>query len=157
MPEQRRENHMPKLGIKRLSPGSLFPLRGSGQAIGLDLHSVQLDKNGQSYKTLLQPHKVNLISTGIALEIPEGYYGRIAPRSGLSIKGVDVLAGVIDRDYTGEIKVVLINHTEDVVIINHQDRIAQLIMEKADILEIKPIDELSQTNRGSKGFGSTGE
>lgn len=128
------------------------PTRGTPQAAGLDLcaaESVELLRD--------QP---TLISTNLVLEIPEGYYGRIAPRSGLSTKGVFVNAGVIDADYRGEVKVVLQRTTQKEISIAVGDRIAQLILERiaddVELVQISP-DALTASDRGAGGFGSTGK
>lgn len=98
------------------------------------------------------------ISTGIFMEIPEGYYGRIAPRSGLAHKyGVDVLAGVVDSSYRGEIRVILYNtDAEEAFQVRTGDKIAQIIIEKHYNFDFVEVEELSDTPRGSGGFGSTG-
>ena len=98
-----------------------------------------------------------LVGTGIALSIPDGLYGRVAPRSGLAVKHcINVGAGVIDPDYTGEVKVVLFNHGTEDFEIKKGDRIAQLILEKCETPMIKEIGLLEETLRGDGGFGSTG-
>lgn len=98
------------------------------------------------------------VSTGLCLEIPEGHYGRVAPRSGLAHKhGIDVLAGVVDSSYRGEIKVVLHNtDKEESFRVSRGDRIAQLIIERHYNLEFVEVDDLTTTDRGSGGFGSSG-
>jgi dUTP pyrophosphatase len=91
------------------------------------------------------------------MQLPVNYWGELKPRSGLAARhGLDVLAGVIDSDYTGEIKVSLINHGEDQVEIKKGDRIAQIIIQKykSDWMEVSEFDD---TDRGSGGFGSTGK
>lgn len=119
----------------------------------------------------IKPMTRALVSTGLAIEIPEGYYGRIAPRSGLAVKnGIDVLAGVVDSSYRGEVKVVLINLTFDLngfsplnqivgsvndFVIKPGDRIAQIIFEKYHTVEWQETDKLSDSDRVG-GFGSTG-
>ena len=92
------------------------------------------------------------------MAIPEGNYGRIAPRSGLAVNNfICVGAGVIDSDYRGEVKVLLINHDEKIDFkIHYGDRIAQLIIEKYTVTDIEESDELNDTNRGENGFGSSG-
>lgn len=100
------------------------------------------------------------VSTGIAIQIPMDCYARVAPRSGLAAKyGIDVLAGVVDASYRGEIQVVLINHGDAEFVVKAGDRIAQLIFERIytphQLLEVTP-QELSQTGRGAGGFGSSG-
>ena len=97
------------------------------------------------------------MKTGIAIEIPEGLYAKIAPRTGLSVKkSIDVGAGVVDRDYRGEIAVVLINHSNKDFEVNGGDRIAQMILEQIKTPEVEEQANLDQTKRGEKGFGSTG-
>lgn len=140
----------PALEIKRLTPTAILPTRGSEKAIGLDLY---LD----AASIVLHPGKRVLASTGIAVGIPPEHYGRIAPRSGLSFKdGIDVMAGVIDEDYTGELKVLLINTDYKTHVYKRGDRIAQFILERASIPDVIEVDELGVTNRGAGGFGSTG-
>ena len=97
------------------------------------------------------------MKTGISVAIPEGCYGRIAPRSGLAVKRfIDVGAGVIDADYRGEIGVVLFNHSDEDFVVKPGDRIAQLILEKIETPTVKEAEELPDTKRGTDGFGSTG-
>lgn len=99
-----------------------------------------------------------IVGTGIFMEIPDGYYGRIAPRSGLAHKyGIDVLAGVVDSSYRGEIRVILYNTDKDESFqVRSGDKIAQMIIEKHYNFQFVEVDELSDTTRGSGGFGSTG-
>lgn len=99
-----------------------------------------------------------VVSTGISMEIPPGYYGRIAPRSGLALKyGIDVLAGVVDSSYRGEIRVILFNtDKEETFVIRQGDKIAQMIIERHYNFDFVETEELSSTERGSGGFGSTG-
>jgi len=136
----------------KLNSNARCPKRSNSTDAGADLCSIE--------KHMIQPQERKLVSTGIAVEIPEGYYGRIAPRSGLAVKnGIDVLAGVIDSGYRGEIKVVIYNSDKShTFFIEDGDRVAQLIIEKHynfDFVEV--VEELSGTNRGSGGFGSTGK
>ena len=106
----------------------------------------------------LGPGERRLVPTGIAVEIPPGFYGRVAPRSGLAVRhGIDVMAGVIDADYRGEILVLLINLGSEPVRFSPGDRIAQLIIEHAAPAEYSWADELGQTERDAGGFGSTGD
>ena len=135
--------------VKRLNEHATLPARGSPLAAGYDLSSsedVSIPKGTR-----------RLVGTGIAFTVPHETYGRIAPRSGLAVKkGIQVGAGVIDRDYTGEVKVVLFNHGDEDFVIKKGDRIAQLIIEKIEMPEVKLVDELLVTERGEGGFGSTG-
>jgi dUTP pyrophosphatase len=136
--------------VKKLHEAAKLPMRGSAHAIGADLCCVEA--------FTLQPLERKLISTGLAIEIHEGYYGRIAPRSGLAVKhGIDTLAGVIDSDYRGEIRVLLINFSEEIVRFTAGERIAQLIIEKAETVNYEWAEELSNTARGAGGFGSSGQ
>jgi dUTP pyrophosphatase len=98
-----------------------------------------------------------IVETGIAIEMPEGVYGRVAPRSGLAVRsGISVGAGVIDRDYRGELKVVLFNQGSESFDVKKGDRIAQLVLERHEMLEIEEVGLLEETHRGEGGFGSTG-
>lgn len=129
------------------------PSYGSSGAIGLDLRAWL----PAAPWVMLPNHQIHIIRTNLSVEIPEGFYGRIAPRSGLAAKfGLDVLAGVVDPDYRGEIKVILTLHGENSVRIEHGDRIAQLILERADRLDLRYVGALGETERGSAGLGSTG-
>ena len=137
------------LSFKSLHPDSLLPTRGSLSAAGLDLYSIE--------DVQLAPNERRLVRTGLAVAIPDGHYGRIAPRSGLATKnGIDVLAGVIDSDYRGEIKCLLHNAGEEVVELPAQTKVCQLIIEKIITPTAQWTDDLPDTNRGAGGFGSTG-
>ena len=137
------------LFVKKLNDDAKIPTRGSPLAAGYDMCS--------SMNTWIAPGMRAVIPTGIAFTVPEGTYGRVAPRSGLAVKkGINVGAGVIDRDYTGEVKVVLFNHGDETFEIKKGDRIAQLILEKCETPPIEEVQEIEDTQRGTKGFGSTG-
>uniref|UniRef100_A0A6C0BNU2 dUTP diphosphatase n=1 Tax=viral metagenome TaxID=1070528 RepID=A0A6C0BNU2_9ZZZZ len=138
-----------KLLVNKLDPNAILPERKSDGAAGYDI--CCLDK-----RVVIPPNSRKLISTGLSFTVPEGTYGQLAPRSGMSTMGVNVGAGVIDRDYTGEVKVLLFNHTPEKVYINEKDRIAQLIIKKIELPDVEEVDSLESTNRGNKGFGSTG-
>lgn len=108
----------------------------------------------------LQPLERNLIPTGIFLEIPQGYEAQIRPRSGLAIKqGITCLntPGTIDADYRGEIKVILINLSNEPQTINNGDRIAQMVFMKIEQVELTPVEIINETERGAGGFGHTGK
>jgi len=137
------------LSFKQLDPKALLPTRGSPSAAGLDLYSIEA--------VTLKPRQRCLVRTGIAVAIPEGCYGRLAPRSGLATKqGIDVLAGVIDADYRGEIGCLLYNLGDEAVDLPAQTKICQLIIERIVTPDAAWVDNLSDTSRGSGGFGSTG-
>lgn len=140
---------MEHLSFKKLDPTAVLPTRGSSFAAGLDLYSIEA--------VTLKPRERRLVPTGLAVAIPEGCYGRLAPRSGLATKnGVDVLAGVIDADYRGEIGCLLYNAGEEMVSLPAGTKICQLIIEKIITPDAVWVDSLSDTGRGSGGFGSTG-
>jgi len=135
--------------IKQLVPEAIIPARGSDGAAGYDISSV--------VDTVVPALGRTAVATGLAIRVPEGTYGRVAPRSGLAYKhGIDVLAGVIDEDYRGEVKVILYNTSERDYIIKKGDRIAQLILEKIVTPDVALVLELEDTERGVGGFGSTG-
>ena len=137
------------LSFKRLDPRATLPTRGSSHAAGLDIYSIE--------DVAIEPKHRALVQTGLAVAIPEGYYGRVAPRSGLATKqGLDVLAGVIDADYRGEIRCLLYNTGEETINLPAQSKICQLIIEKIVTPGAVWADEINDTDRGSGGFGSTG-
>lgn len=135
--------------VKKLRDEAILPSRGSIESAGADVSSIEA--------ITIPPREYRLVGTGIAVQAPEGCYIRVAPRSGLAAKkGIDVFAGVVDRDYTGEIKVILMNNTDCLFTVEKGDRIAQLICERAVISDIVEVDSLENTERSSAGFGSTG-
>jgi len=130
------------------------PIYGSKGAAGADLHAYCPDTEVTIYQGMTATFR-----TGISLEIPEGYEGQIRPRSGLAFKHKVTLInapGTIDSDYSGEIKVCLINHGPEKVIIRHHDRIAQIIFARCERVYFEDAQKLSETERGENGFGSTG-
>lgn len=136
--------------IKKLSDKAKIPSQGSKYAAGYDLYAAE--------EVLVNTLGRKLVKTNISISIPEGYYGRIAPRSGLAYKnGIDVLAGVIDSDYRGDIGVILFNtdHNLD-FLVNVGDRIAQIIIEKCHSVNWEPVETLDSTVRSEGGFGSSG-
>ena len=136
------------LKIKKLSKNATIPKRATSESVGYDLYSA-------NSKTVPPKDKI-LIHTDIALKIPPGHYGRIAPRSSLALKNfIDIGAGVIDPDYRGNVGVVIFNHSNVPFEIKIGDRIAQLILEKCSIPDIKCVENLNSTERNG-GFGSTG-
>jgi dUTP pyrophosphatase len=110
-----------------------------------------------SEENLVYGYSRKLISTGVRMAIPEGYCGIIKSRSGLAVKNsIEVGAGVIDAGYRGEIKVLLCNYGEDVLYINPGDRIAQLMLVPVPAVVFEVVEDLDETTRNDKGFGSTG-
>ena len=137
------------LYVKKLRNNATIPKRGSEEAAGYDIASAE--------DTVVPAKGKNVVKTGISMAIPDGCYGRIAPRSGLTVKRfIDVGAGVIDADYRGEVGVVLFNHSDEDFAVKPGDRIAQLILEKIETPSVKEAEELPDTQRGTEGFGSTG-
>jgi dUTP pyrophosphatase len=137
------------LGVKKLGYDSILPTRGSDGAVGYDLYS--------NCDGIIAKSKRGLISTGIAVSLPTGVYGRVAPRSGLAVKhGIQIGAGVIDPDYTGEISVVIFNMGDADFEVKKGDRVAQLVLERCETPPIEEIGLLQETLRGEGGFGSTG-
>ena len=146
---KKSQNRMSYIPVKKLHPDAKIPTRGSEFAAGVDLYSIETVE--------IPPQGKAMIATGIAVSVPANTYLRIAPRSGLAAKhGIDVLAGVVDSDYRGEIKVILINHGVDNFVVNKHDRIAQAIVEVIQLAEFTEVEVLSGTVRGAGGFGSTG-
>jgi len=136
------------LRFKQLDPRAVLPKRGSALAAGLDLCSIEEIKIG--------PKERAMARTGLAVAIPPGFYGRVAPRSGLAVKnGLDVLAGVIDSDYRGEICCLLYNTGDEVISLPAGSKICQLIVEQIITPEAVWSNDLDETARGAGGFGST--
>ena len=143
------EETQPELKVKLLDEKAVEPSRGSDEAAGYDMATCR--------DFVLQPGESRLVSTGIALQVPKGTYGRIASRSSLACRGIDIGGGVVDGDYRGKIKVILYNRGEEQVKFAAGDRVAQIILEKYEGVPVKKVDELSESERGSKGFGSSGK
>ncbi|XP_066142379.1 uncharacterized protein dUTPase [Euwallacea fornicatus] len=137
------------LKYTKVIPEAFPPTKGSVKAAGYDLKSA--------VDGVVPARGKLLVDTGLKIELPEGCYGRIAPRSGLAVKNfIDVGAGVVDEDYRGVLKVVLFNHSDANFEVKKGDRIAQLICEKIYYPQLKEVEELTETQRGEEGFGSTG-
>ena len=142
----------PVLKYKLLTSKAYPPTRETAGSIGYDLRSPRFaripPKGGTYYLPL-----------GIAFQIPEGHYGRLAPKSGLAIyRSISVLAGVIDQDYRGEVFVLLINHDDKLShLIQPKDKIVQLILEKATIARLQEVDTLDETERSPGGARSLKE
>lgn len=143
-----------KVNIKKLFDNAIVPTRGSREAAGYDLYAYLEEP------TLLIPaHCTRMIRTGISLEIPDGYFGGLYPRSGIATKkGLRPAncVGIIDSDYRGEIKVALHNDCDDARVIQNGERIAQLIIQPYLAVEFIEAEVLSNTERGAGGFGHTG-
>ena len=143
-----------ELAIKIVRPGAQVPRYQTDGASGMDLHAWLQDQ-GMVYR--LVPGQRKSFSTGIAIQVPNGYEAQIRPRSGLATKhGIIAVLGTIDADYIGEIGVTLINASQTAFYIEHGDRIAQLVI--APVVRVLPriVEELAPTARGDAGYGSTG-
>lgn len=137
------------LKFKQLDPRAILPTRGSSASAGLDLYSIE--------DITIEPHQRILARTGLAVAVPVGFYGRLAPRSGLAVKnGLDVLAGVIDSDYRGEVCCALLNTGDAPLALPQGSRLCQLIVEQIITPSPAWAQDLDETVRGAGGFGSTG-
>ena len=140
---------MNTLNFKRLDARATLPTRGSAYSAGLDLYSIE--------DITIEPRQRVLARTGLAVAVPVGFYGRVAPRSGLAVKnGLDVLAGVIDSDYRGELCCALLNTGNELLSLPQGSRLCQLIIEQIVTPTPAWAEELEETARGVAGFGSTG-
>lgn len=137
---------------KRLHPAASLPRRSKPGDAGFDLYWLA----DRAHDLWLQPDDVHDFGTGIAVAIPGGFYGRVSPRSGMAAKGIDVLGGVIDAGYRGEVRVLLVNHGVAPYPVAPGDRIAQLVVERIYGGAVEEVDELPGSERGDGGFGSTG-
>ena len=143
----------PRVLIRKLRPDALVPRYMTAHAAGLDL-AAALDE-----PVVLAPGERTAIPTGLALKLPEGYEAQVRPRSGLAREhGVTLVnsPGTIDADYTGPLIVLVINHGDRAVRIEHGQRIAQMVIAPVVQAELCEVDELPATGRGAGGFGSTG-
>ena len=134
--------------VKKLSANARVPTKGSARVAGHDLYTnkgTDVPAKGQA-----------IVERGIAIGLPHNTYGRIAPRSSLAFKHrLMTNAGVIDSDYRGEVKVVLVNLGDQPYRVEKGDRVAQLIIEKIDKREVQEVNQLDDTKRGDQGFGSS--
>ena len=140
------------LKVFKLTSRATIPRRATPEAAGVDLCSA--------YNYFIPAHSRVLVHTDLQILLPEGCYGRIAPRSGLALKKfIDIGAGVIDRDYTGNIGIVVFNFGNEHFEIQRGDRVAQLVCERIDIPTVKEVSLppfIGIATRGASGFGSTG-
>ena len=143
-----------KLHVKKLTEDAILPTKKHNNDAGFDLYAnesmtlrpIEIDMWGQTVK----------VKTGISIEIPDGWFGLIRDRSSLGSQGILVLGGVIDSGYRGEIIVCLHNLNNKFYEIKKGDKIAQLLLIPVPQVDIVPVDSLSETSRGDKGFGSSG-
>ncbi len=141
------------INIKKLAPDAIIPTYGTKLSAGADLYALT------SENIEIDPDSTVFVRTGIAVEIPEGYVGLVFARSGLACKRDLAPAnkvGVIDSDYRGEIMVAMHNHGKERRYIEPRERIAQLVITPCVFASFNEVEELNETSRGNKGFGSTG-
>lgn len=135
--------------VKKLKPNAIIPNYAHKGDAGLDLYSTE------SY--IIKSNKRQLVSTGISMELPKGYFASIRDKSGLALKkGITILGGVIDYTYRGEYGIIVLNTGEEDFVIKKGDKIAQVIIQPVATAEIKEVAKLSETERGSGAWGSTG-
>lgn len=157
--QQLEELSKPMVPVLKLNERATLPTFGSEYAAGLDLYACIVDANGES-SVWIPAGETAVIPTGIAIEIPEGYFGGVYARSGIATRqGLrpSNCVGVIDADYRGEILITLHNDSAESQNVYHGERIAQLILQPFLKLFPTEVSELSDTERGDGGFGSTGE
>ena len=138
-----------KLKVKRIHEDAKLPLYQHKGDAGLDIFS--------SIDCVLEKGEVKPVSSGIKVAIPEGCVGLIWDKSGISLKGVHRLAGVVDSGYRGEVKVVMVNLGDEPFVIEKGMKIAQLLIQPINEVEVVEVEELEETSRGEEGFGSTGK
>lgn len=138
------------ISVQLLDKNAKIPTKANINDAGFDLYSI--------IDTVIPPKQRKTVRTGIAIQMPEHFAGLIWPRSGLSVKqGIDVLAGVVDSGYRGEIMVCLYNTSDEVVGINIGDRIAQIIFQEVPRVSMEVHETLGSSQRGDNGFGSSGK
>lgn len=144
-----------KVQFVKVREGAKVPERGSKFAAGYDLSACIPDME----RTIIHPGETVKIPTGLAFAYPEGYFGAVCARSGLATKCGLAPAnkiGILDEDYRGEVFIALHNHSSEVQVVNHGDRIAQLILLPYLNVDFVESDKLDETERGEGGFGSSG-
>ena len=145
--------------IKKLNPNAVIPTKGSDKAAGYDLYVCD-DRLANGVAMAISPGQNVLLKTGLAMAIPDGYYGAIYARSGLASKQnlrPANCVGVVDSDYRGEVMVALHNHSTVPQTVEHGERVAQMLITPVLTPDYEEASELSDTVRGVGGFGSTGK
>ena len=135
--------------VKKLDKNATIPTQSNSSDAGWDMYALE--------DTVLEPSSRTLVKTGVSLEIPPDFVGLIWPRSGLAVKsGIDVFAGVVDSGYRGDVGVCLYNSSDSTLEIKKGDRIAQILFQPSPFFKLTESDQLTSSNRGQGGFGSTG-
>ena len=138
-----------KIKIKKLNPNAIIPKYSHVGDAGMDLFSVE--------DFILKPKHRVLIKTGLSIELPKGYVALVWDKSGIALKGIKTMGGVIEHTYRGEYKIILVNLSSENYEIKKGQKIAQLLIQKIETAEVEEVNELSETIRGTGGFGSTGK
>jgi dUTP pyrophosphatase len=138
-----------KLKVKRIHEDAKLPIYQHKGDAGLDIFS--------SVDCVLEKGEVKPVPSGIKVAVPEGCVGLIWDKSGISLRGIHRLAGVVDSGYRGEVKVVMVNLGDEPFVIEKGMKIAQLLIQPVNEVEVLEVEELEETLRGEEGFGSTGK
>jgi dUTP pyrophosphatase len=149
MPESSRPPRPPLPLPALLGEGAFFPEYASAGAAGADLRASEAVEIGPGARAA--------VATGVRLQIPPGHVGLVWPRSGLAVRhGIDTMAGVVDSDYRGEVRVVLVNHGDEPFRVAPGDRVAQILLQRVERAAFAAVASIDDTERGGGGFGSTG-
>lgn len=140
---------MNTLKVMKLKDNAIVPTRGHKWDAGLDLYVAE--------EKQLLPGVANVIKTHIAVEVPQGFVGLVRDRSSVSLSGLKVTAGVIDSGYSGPIDVVMLNDSGRLIVVTPGQKIAQLLLLPCAVPDVVVVDSFASTERGAKGFGSTGQ
>ena len=139
---------MENIAVEKLNENSILPSRSHCDDAGLDLYAAE--------GFVIEPGQGKMVSTGIAMEIPKGYVGMIADRSSMAKKGLKTAGGIVDSGYRGEVKVLLWNLSHQNYTVSPKDRVAQILLIPIATPVVQEVPQLSKTERGAGGFGSTG-
>ena len=139
---------MVKIKVKKLHPDAKIPIYANPGDAGMDLYACE--------DMVVKPKHRSLIKTGISMEFPKGHVALVWDKSGLAMKGLTTIAGVIDAGFRGELKVALLNIGSQDYIVKKGEKIAQILIQKVEQPKIEVVEELANSKRGSKGFGSSG-
>lgn len=137
-----------KIKVKKIHSGAKLPNYAHEGDAGMDIYSNESVK--------IRNGSISKVKTGVSIEIPDGYVGLVWDKSGIALSGVHTLAGVVDSGYRGEVAIVLTNLSGDLYSVEKGQKIAQILVQKIESVNIEEVDKLDDTARGSGGFGSTG-
>ncbi len=138
-----------KIKFKKLNSNAIIPSFGRAGDAGMDIYC--------DADVVVAPKKIIAVSTGISMELPSGFVALVWDRSGLALKnGIKTMGGVLDSGYRGEIKIIMTNLSDEKLEIKKGSRVAQMLIQKYEVLDIEVVEELSGSERGEGGFGSSG-